>query len=576
MKSNQETRRIILPTSWYQAIPPILEQIQIEKPASVLDIGVGFGKYGLLLRDVLDIPFERYHKKQWQVRIDGIEAYEQYKNPVHDFAYDHVYYGNAMEIIDQLPIYDCILFIDVLEHFSKDNGHAFIKKLLAHTQKSLLISTPLYPAEQEEYLGNHYERHISQWSPIDFVKYDFQYLRLDIGENAAQLFQLFPDKSPSIKNINTASPTDQEAHTPLNISYILPHRQLTGGLKMLLEQMSQLQKRGHKVSALLRGPIGSKVLPDWYDAKIERTILVPPNESYNNYLQSCDIVVAGWVEQLAELSPAKIPVVYWEQGHEWLFGDCNSLFRNSTLQRRLNEHYSANVHFAAASGTLQTLLATRYQINPALVSNFVDLEFYSPIRHSFNNHVLLVGNPSLRFKGFDVALRTLQLLWQQGHRFTVTWVCQTKPNVQGAKFPVNIVVQPSQVDLANIYRNADLFLFTSWYEGFGMPPLEAMASGVPVVTTDCGGIREYIQPGVNALLADPGDIRSLAAGLAFLMKNESARKMLIAHGLKTARQFSRERAITQLENLLSSIVTRQAEQHPDCATLLPQSAKIDG
>ncbi|NMC32939.1 MAG: glycosyltransferase [Veillonellaceae bacterium] len=566
-----------MPTSWYQAIPPILDQIQIEKPASVLDVGVGFGKYGLLLRDVLDIPFERYHKKQWQVKIDGIEAYEQYNNPLHDFVYDHVYYGNAMEIIDQLPIYDCILFIDVLEHFSKDDGHAFIKKLLAHTKKSLLISTPLYPAEQAEYLGNHYERHISQWSPIDFIEYNFQYLRLDIGNNAAQLFHLSPGTpQPALQNRKAIPLVAHEPHRPLKISYILPHRQLTGGLKMVLEQMTQLQKRGHKVSALLRDQPGSKVLPDWYDVKIARTILVPPNKSYNHYLQDCDIAMAGWVEQLAELSHAQVPVVYWEQGHEWLFGDCNSLFRNSDLQKRLNEHYSANVHFAAASETLHTMLATRYQINPALIPNFVDRELFSPIRHSFKSHILLVGNPKLRFKGFDVALRTLQLLWQQGHRFSVTWVCQTKPNVQGANFPVNIVIQPSQIDLANIYRNADLFLFTSWYEGFGMPPLEAMASGVPVVTTDCGGIREYIQTGVNALLADPGDIRSLAAGLSFLMKNESARKMLIEHGLETARQFSQDKAITQLENLLSSIVTSQPEQHTDSTTLLPHPATIGG
>ena len=564
-----------MPTSWYQAIPPILDQIKAENPQSILDIGVGFGKYGLLLRDVLDIPFERYHKQQWQVRIDGIEAFEQYKNPLHDFVYDHVYYGNAMEIIDQLPIYDCILFVDVLEHFSKKEGHAFIKKLLAHTRKSLLISTPLYPAEQEEYLGNHYERHISQWSLIDFVEYDFQYLRLNIGENAAQLFHLFPGKPQlAVQKFSESPSASQESVQPLKISYILPHRQLTGGLKMLLEQMSQLQKRGHKVSALLREQPGTDVLPDWFDAKIERTMLVPPNESYNNYLQNCDIVVAGWVEQLAELSQAPVPVVYWEQGHEWLFGDCNSLFRNSILQRRLAEYYSANVHFAAASGTLQTMLATRYQLNPTLVPNFVDTDFYSPVRHSFNNHILLVGNPSLRFKGFDVALRSLQLLWQQGHRFTVTWVCQTMPNVQGAKFPVNIVVQPSQVDLANIYRNADLFLFTSWYEGFGMPPLEAMASGVPVVTTDCGGVREYVHAGVNALVADPGDIRSLAAGLSFLLKNEAARKKLTEHGLETARQFNRENALSQLEKLLSTIATDRSVRGNACSSSLPQAAKF--
>lgn len=53
-----------MPTSWYQAIPAILTQVKKLEPATILDIGVGFGKYGLLFRDVLEIPWERYHKQE--------------------------------------------------------------------------------------------------------------------------------------------------------------------------------------------------------------------------------------------------------------------------------------------------------------------------------------------------------------------------------------------------------------------------------------------------------------------------------------------------------------------------------
>jgi glycosyltransferase involved in cell wall biosynthesis len=94
-------------------------------------------------------------------------------------------------------------------------------------------------------------------------------------------------------------------------------------------------------------------------------------------------------------------------------------------------------------------------------------------------------------QGFDVALRTLQKVWNGGHRFKVKWVCQIKPSVQGVNFPIEFVVNPPQEKLAEHYRSADLFLFTSWYEGVGMPPLEAMASGVPVVSTLCGGVDMY-------------------------------------------------------------------------------------
>ena len=52
-----------MPTSWYQAIPSIMEQIEYQRPKSILDVGVGFGKYGLLIRDILEIPYKNYKKE---------------------------------------------------------------------------------------------------------------------------------------------------------------------------------------------------------------------------------------------------------------------------------------------------------------------------------------------------------------------------------------------------------------------------------------------------------------------------------------------------------------------------------
>ncbi len=93
-------------------------------------------------------------------------------------------------------------------------------------------------------------------------------------------------------------------------------------------------------------------------------------------------------------------------------------------------------------------------------------------------------------------------------------------------------------------------MFTSWYEGFGLPPLEAMASGVPVVTTDCGGIADFVRPGENALVAEPGDIDSLAAGMDYLLRHEQARRALTEAGRKTAESYSAADMIDRFEALL--------------------------
>lgn len=131
-----------MPTSYYQAIPQLLEQIMAEQPRSILDVGVGFGKYGLLCREVLEVPFGRYHKEQWHVIMDGIEVYEGYRNPIHEHVYNQVYYGNVRDLLERLPNYDVILLIDVLEHFPKEEGIALLHHLLRHTEKVLIVSTP--------------------------------------------------------------------------------------------------------------------------------------------------------------------------------------------------------------------------------------------------------------------------------------------------------------------------------------------------------------------------------------------------------------------------------------------------
>jgi hypothetical protein len=102
-----------VPTGWIQVIPDIIDEVDKYNPNSILDIGIGFGKYGVLLREKFELPYERYNKSDWNMKIDGIEAFTGYHNPIHDYVYNHVYYKNVIECIHQLPIYDVVLLIDV-------------------------------------------------------------------------------------------------------------------------------------------------------------------------------------------------------------------------------------------------------------------------------------------------------------------------------------------------------------------------------------------------------------------------------------------------------------------------------
>jgi len=95
-------------------------------------------------------------------------------------------------------------------------------------------------------------------------------------------------------------------------------------------------------------------------------------------------------------------------------------------------------------------------------------------------------------------------------------------------------------DLPAIYSAADLFVFPSLYEGFGLPVLEAMACGVPVVCSNTSSLPEVA--GDAALLVDPTDVRALAGAMEEVLTDEGKRKEMRERGLRQAAKFSWEKA----------------------------------
>jgi glycosyltransferase involved in cell wall biosynthesis len=94
-----------------------------------------------------------------------------------------------------------------------------------------------------------------------------------------------------------------------------------------------------------------------------------------------------------------------------------------------------------------------------------------------------------------------------------------------------------------LYKKALLFLFPSLYEGFGLPPLEAMASGTPVLCSNRASLPEVV--GDAAFFVNPENIEELAAGIERLAGSDSLRKELSAKGRKQAVRFSWDRMTDQ-------------------------------
>jgi glycosyltransferase involved in cell wall biosynthesis len=95
--------------------------------------------------------------------------------------------------------------------------------------------------------------------------------------------------------------------------------------------------------------------------------------------------------------------------------------------------------------------------------------------------------------------------------------------------------------LEDLYRRASVFAFPSLDEGFGMPLLDAMARGVPILTSNVSAMPEVA--GDAALLVDPSDVASLTEGLRKLTTDGTLRADLIQKGLRRSGQFSWEKAV---------------------------------
>ena len=101
--------------------------------------------------------------------------------------------------------------------------------------------------------------------------------------------------------------------------------------------------------------------------------------------------------------------------------------------------------------------------------------------------------------------------------------------------------------LAVLYRSAEVFVFPSLYEGFGLPPLEAMASGTPVVTSNTSSLPEVT--GGAAVLVDPYDVGSIVDGVRRVLTDPSLAAELRRKGPLRAREFSWARSVAKTKAL---------------------------
>jgi glycosyltransferase involved in cell wall biosynthesis len=180
-----------------------------------------------------------------------------------------------------------------------------------------------------------------------------------------------------------------------------------------------------------------------------------------------------------------------------------------------------------------------------IVPNGVD-EFFSPGDGAKDDYVLFVGTLEPR-KGLDDLLAVWRSLPAPKPRLVLCGGSGWGTNITH-EAGIELTGFVDRERLRELYRRAMLFVYPSRFEGFGIPPLEAMACGTAVVATRTGAIPEFA--GDAALLVNPGDREALRAAILRALGSRALRDELAARGAERATRYRWDRSAKLMTELL--------------------------
>lgn len=352
----------------------------------------------------------------------------------------------------------------------------------------------------------------------------------------------------------------------MRITFILNSIGLSGGTKVVFEYANRLCQRGHEVFIVyplipilselkwynlvrlfnkLKGFIGNLIHGNkvsWFDLKAE---LVRVPTLSERYIPDSDIIVATWwstAYTVAGYDDNKGEKFYLVQHYEIWGGP----------KEKVDLSYKLGLKIVCVSGWLKNIIENELGGDvEAVISNAPGWEqFYPESREETTVLRILTPYRVEKWKGFSDAVSAFAMAKRKYHNLKlVAFGPRSKGNV-----PSDVEYHQSPVgeNLRRIYNSCDIFLFTSHCEGFGLPPMEAMACKAALVTTDVGAVNEYVIPGETALVSKAGDVESLSRNILRLAEAKSERRRIAENGYSHIRQFTWENSCDKLENLFGN------------------------
>ena len=352
-----------------------------------------------------------------------------------------------------------------------------------------------------------------------------------------------------------------------------------GGVRAIFEIANGLVDRGHQVCISALGgndkwfPLKTKVnyveLP--HSLKISAAIFALKNRRAVTWLDLNSLITKiankfhlDLVKILSEAIPntdANVATWFRTAFAVWLSKKGRRFYLMQDFYEQMKNHYDKKLFRDTLNLPMYFLTNSKYtqeivlEIQPKARSKIigagVNTEVFYPRKKeaisSDGRPVVMIMARKEPFKRTDLAIESLNKV----NKITpihAVMVGEVPQNVT-MNFPYSSFKHMSDDELANLYSASDVFLFTSVVEGFALPPLEAMACGTPVVTTDCKGNRDYATDGFNCLISSPEEKERRVSQIVNVLKKEKL-DHLIAGGLETAKRFTWNSVVDKFETAL--------------------------
>lgn len=334
------------------------------------------------------------------------------------------------------------------------------------------------------------------------------------------------------------------------VVYVMTHVSICGGVKVIFEHANRLREQGWAVCIVSHFP-----QPEWYPISVEYR-QVPFGIELAQSIPLCDVIVATYWDHIqACIETGIAPVIYFEQGDEHLF----HLERLSAeVQSFVKSQMELPEFIMTVSNQAALLLKEKFGRKSVVIPNAIDNTVFhekKDIKKSTTDvrYILMMGNEMIRFKGLELIVSAVRKVKEVCPDIKLYWINPRHPSENWESVVDRFFVNPSQEKIAELFRNATIFVSASEFETFSLPVLEAMATACPVISTKNVGVLEYGIEDENIVFTKIGDEDSLFQKIMLVLNNSELRVKISNNGLVTAQKYNWQNSIMQLSNYLKFV-----------------------